>query len=671
MSPPQPVKSPHAGSTGTLATALAHAAALLAAQPQRAIEQAREILTAVPHEPRATLILASALRRCGELGAARQTLTELAVRQPKAAQVQLELGLVLAASGESKKSIAALLQATRLKPDLVEAWQALAEQYLLGGEDAAAASATAQQLRHATKEPALIEAAVALCDNKLAIAERLLRDFLKANPTNVAAIRMLAETGARLGRYGDAERLLARCLELAPGFTAARQNYAIVLHRQNKSVAAIAQIDMLLRDDPSNPSCRALKGAALGQIGEYEQAIACYEAVLQAFPHQPKAWMSYGHALKAVGRQRECIAAYQKSIALSPTLGEAYWSLANLKTFRFDAKQMHDMQAFLAQDRLTDEDRYHLHFTLGKALEDAQRYEESFAQYAAGNALRRKSIHYAADENSEHVRRSKAFFTGAFFAARQGQGCPAPDPIFIVGLPRSGSTLLEQILATHSAVEGTMELPDLIALARRLAGRRARAQASNYPEVLATLDPGALNELGQEYLERTRIQRKLGRPYFIDKMPNNFAHLGLLHLILPNARIIDARRHPLGCCFSVFKQHFARGQAFSYDLQELGRYYCDYIELMAHFDAVLPGRIHRVVYEQMVEDPEREIRRLLDYCGLPFEENCLLFHQNARAIRTASSEQVRQPIFRDGVDQWRHFEPWLGPLKSALGAVAQ
>jgi len=231
--------------------------------------------------------------------------------------------------------------------------------------------------------------------------------------------------------------------------------------------------------------------------------------------------------------------------------------------------------------------------------------------------------------------------------------------------------LLEQILATHSAVEGTMELPDLIALARRLAGRRARAQASNYPEVLATLDPGALNELGQEYLERTRIQRKLGRPYFIDKMPNNFAHLGLLHLILPNARIIDARRHPLGCCFSVFKQHFARGQAFSYDLQELGRYYCDYIELMAHFDAVLPGRIHRVVYEQMVEDPEREIRRLLDYCGLPFEENCLLFHQNARAIRTASSEQVRQPIFRDGVDQWRHFEPWLGPLKSALGAVAQ
>jgi tetratricopeptide (TPR) repeat protein len=381
--------------------------------------------------------------------------------------------------------------------------------------------------------------------------------------------------------------------------------------------------------------------------------------------------MSYGHALKAIGRQADCIAAYKKSIALAPTLGEAYWSLANLKTVRFEPQDIEAMRTFAAREKLADEDRYHLHFALGKALEDEGNYAESFQHYDAGNALRRKSITYDADETSDHVRRSKELFTSDFFAARAGQGNAAPDPIFIVGLPRSGSTLIEQILATHSAVEGTMELPDIIGIARRLSGRKSRSQTSNYPEMLATLDADALARLGGEYLERTRIQRKLGRASFIDKMPNNFAHVGLIHLILPNARIIDARRHPLGCCFSVFKQHFARGQAFSYEQTELGRYYVDYVDLMTHFDAVLPGRIHRVLYERMVSDPEREVRGLLDYCGLPFEEECLHFYRNSRAVRTASSEQVRQPIFRESVEQWRNFEPWLNPLKRALGPVLQ
>jgi hypothetical protein len=267
------------------------------------------------------------------------------------------------------------------------------------------------------------------------------------------------------------------------------------------------------------------------------------------------------------------------------------------------------------------------------------------------------------------VARSKAVLTADLFASRAGQGCPAPDPVFILGLPRSGSTLIEQILASHSAVEGTMELPDITAMARRLSGARTTREPSAYPEILATLDPGALKALGEEFLERTRVQRKTDRPFFIDKMPNNFAHLGLIALALPNARIIDARRHPLGCCFSGFKQHFARGQNFSYGLADIGRYYADYVELMAHFDAVLPGRVHRVIYESMVADPEREIRALLDYCGLPFEESCLNFHQNDRAVRTASSEQVRQPIFKDAVEHWQNYEPWLDPLKTALGPV--
>ncbi len=660
-----------AAPTGTLAAALAHAARLLDSNPAAAAEQAREILEAVPGHPQALLCLGAAQRRQGDLAAALATLEALAAAQPRAASVWLELGLVRAAQGEGRDAVTALRKATRLNPDFAEAWSALGEQHALLGDDAAAADATARQLRSATKDPKLLEAAGALCDGKLAVAERLLRDFLKADPNSIAALRMLAEVGARLGRYGDAEILLARCLELAPGFVAARHNYAVVLHRQNKSLDAIAQIEILQRSDPRNPAYRALKGAAYGQIGEYAQAIAAYEDVLKGFPNQPKVWMSYGHALKAVGRQADSVAAYRKSIALAPTLGEAWWSLANLKTVRFGRDDEEAMRAGLARDTLDGEDRYHLDFALGKALEDDGRYAEAFAHYAAGNALRRKSVVYDAEETSDHVRRSRAVFTPGFFAGRAGQGDPAPDPIFIVGLPRAGSTLVEQILATHSQVEGTMELPDIIAIARRLSGRKARSQASNYPEMLADLTAEQRAELGAEYLERTRVQRKTDRPFFIDKMPNNFAHAGLIHLILPKAKIVDARRHPLGCCFSAFKQHFARGQAFSYDLIELGRYYADYVALMTHMDAVLPGRIHRVLYETMVDDPEGEVRRLLAYCGLPFEAGCLQFHQNDRAVRTASSEQVRRPISREGVNQWRHFGPWLGPLETALGPVLQ
>jgi len=651
--------------------ALANASRLLAARPDKAAEQAREILTVVPRHPQALLILGTALRRTNEIHLACATLEALAALQPNSAQVLAELGLAVAACGETNKAIAALSRAAELNSASPEIWQALAEQFALAGDDARASEAVAQQIRTSVREPALVEAAIALIENRLSTAERGLKDFLKSQPSNVAAIRMLAEVAARLGRYGDAETLLARCLELAPQFAVARHNYAAVLHRQNRSTEAINQIDILLRTDPRNPAYRALKGAAFGQIGEYKRAIDCYEDVLRTFPNQPKAWLSYGHALKAVGRQDECIAAYKRCIALAPTLGEAYWSLANLKTFRFDDAEIAAMKAATARDSLSDEDRYHLDFSLGKALEDRGDFAGSFAHYAAGNSRRRKIVYYDAEETSDHVRRSKALFSTEFFSAREGWGNPAPDPIFIVGLPRAGSTLIEQILASHSAIEGTMELPDVTAIARRLSGRTSRSQSSNYPEILSTLDANALKGLGAEYLARTQIQRKQGKPHFIDKMPNNFAHIGLIHLMLPNARIIDARRHPLGCCFSAFKQHFARGQTFSYDLSELGRYYADYVDLMSHFDRVLPGRVHRVFYEQLVAEPEREVRLLLAYCGLPFENTCLRFYQNDRAVRTASSEQVRQPIFRDGIDQWRRFEPWLDPLKVALGPVLQ
>jgi len=592
---------PPTEAVGTIEVALAHAARLLAQDPQLAETQANEILKVAPEHPHALRLLGAALRRMGETEAAEQA-------------------------------------------------------YL-------------RSVKGSVKDPQMIAAANALVDNRLAYAEQVLRDRLKAQPTDVAAIRMLAETGMRLGRYEDAEKLLSRCVELAPGFTPARHNYATVLYRHNKPVEAIGQLDILLAADPDNPAYLNLKAAALGRIGEYEGAIQLYDRVLKAYPKHPKTWMSYGHALKTVGRQADAVDAYRRSLALAPNLGEAWWSLANLKTVTFSPEDVAEMEAQLGREELADDDRFHLHFALGKAFEDQGRYESSFRHYEQGNALRKYELSYEADETTTHVRRSKALFTPDFFAARAGQGSSAPDPIFIVGLPRAGSTLVEQILSSHSQVEGTQELPDIIAMARRLGGLAKKSSAGRYPDVLADLSARELYDLGEEYLSRAEVHRKLGRPFFIDKMPNNWAHLGLICLALPNAKIVDARRHPLGCGFSGFKQHFARGQGFTYDLTDIGRYYADYVELMAHFDAVLPGRVHRVIYEQMVSDPEAETRRLLDYCGLPFEEACLRFYENDRAVRTASSEQVRKPIFTDAADHWRNYDMWLGPLKTALGPV--
>ena len=521
------------------------------------------------------------------------------------------------------------------------------------------------------RDPRLLEAGAALNENRIPEAEALLKPYLKERPTDVAAIRMLAEVAARIGRFDDAEALLVRCLELAPGFSAARHNYAVVLHRQNKPVEALAEVERLLAQDPRNPNSRNLKGTILGRIGEYEQALELYAGVLAEYPKQAKVWMSYGHALKTAGRETTSIDAYQKCIGLVPGFGEAWWSLANLKTFRFQEPDVEAMIQQLTRGDLSDEDRFHFHFALGKALEDRGDVAKSFAHYAQGNQIRRSLAPYDAQENAEHVKRSKEILTRSFFDERSAYGARDRDPIFIVGLPRAGSTLIEQILSSHSAVEGTMELPDLVSIARELNGRPSRQQSARYPQILADLSPDQCRELGERYLRQTRIQRKTAAPHFIDKLPNNFAHVGLIHLILPNARIVDARRHPLGCCFSAYKQHFARGQNFTYDLRELGRYYRDYVELMAHFDEVLPGRVHRVLYEQMVDDTQNEVRRLLDYCGLPFEVECLRFYENSRAVRTASAQQVRQPIFRDAIDQWRRYDAWLDPLKEALGPVLE
>jgi predicted Zn-dependent protease len=654
---------------GTLAVALAHAARLLEKSPELAAEQAAEILKSAPNHPLATLLLGVARRVGGDAKAALQVLEPLAALHPQWALAQYELALAYGEGEHSAEAMSALRRALALKPEMGDAWRALGDQLTIAGDTVGADAAYAQGIKASTKDPRLLTAAAALCENNIPQAEALLRAHLKKYPTDVAALRMLAEVAARLGRYEDAGSLLTRCLELAPSFTAARHHRAIVLHRQNKPAAALREVTELLEKDPRNPAYNNLKAAILARIGELQDSIEIYAGILAEHPAQPKIWLSYGHALKTSGRENDCIAAYNKGIELLPSLGEAYWSLANLKTAQFTNEAVEAMRLQLRRPDLAVEDRLHFHFAMGKALEDKGEYAASFEHYAQGNQLRHAQLSYQPDEMSTHVKRVKSLYTAQFFSDRKHYGAAAQDPIFIVGLPRSGSTLLEQILSSHSLVEGTMELPDVAGIARSLFDRGKKSDTPGYSAVLAALDADQCRELGERYLAQTRIQRKTDAPFFIDKMPNNFAHIDLIQLALPRAKIIDARRHPLGCCFSGFKQHFARGQGFTYSLEDIGRYYRDYVELMAFFDVVLPGRIHRVIYESMIEDTESEVRRLLEYCGLPFEDGCLRFYENERAVRTASSQQVRQPIFREGVDHWRNFEPWLDPLKESLGNV--
>lgn len=654
--------------TNQLDVALAHAERLLGRDPLLAIEQADAILEAAPRHPRAEMVKARALQWQGkpEGDAAIQ---RLAREQPRWADAQFELGRLRAAAGEFERAIAAYRDALNLRDAFPLAWGALGDALYATGALIEADDAYANQIRTSTSDPVLMNAAAALCANKLAPAEAMLREHLKAQPTDVAAIRMLAEVGARLGRYGDSELLLRRVMELAPSFTAARHNLALVLLRQGKVLDALREIETLRRSEGDNPQYRNLQAAALARLGDYEGALAMYAEVIREQPREPRLWLSYGHALKTAGRTEEAVRAYREAAKLNPDFGDAYWSLANLKTFRFTADEMAAMRAALERD-LREDDRFHLHYALGKALEDAGDYERSFAQYAEGARRRRACVDYDPENISDQVQRIKALFTPDFIAAHRNMGAPARDTIFVVGLPRSGSTLIEQILSSHSLIEGTMELPDIGAMARELGERKLRSQPTKYPEVLADLGADQLRALGESYIERTRVQRRTSKPMFIDKMPNNWLHAGLIMLILPNAKIIDARRHPMATCFSAFKQHFARGQAFTYDLGELGRYYRDYVELMAHFDAVAPGRIYRVQYERLVADTEREVRQVLDYCGAPFDPACLAFYATERAVRTASSEQVRRPIYREGLEQWRHYESWLGPLREALGPAA-
>ena len=654
---------------GTLSVALSHGFSLLAREPAMAAEQAGEILKVFPDSAQALTLLGAARRRLGDHGGAIEALAAAVRLSPFSAEAILERGLAEAAAGESRRALNSVAHALQLDRRFVNAWRILADELLRAGDEDAAGVAYSRHVTASTKDPELLEAGAALHVGKLALAERRLKSYLMRAPTDVAAIRMLAELAARLGRYVDSQNLLQRAVELAPDFHAARHNLAIVALRQGAAERAVAEVERLLKISPKDPGYRTLQCAALSRLGDYERAIPQYRSLLKDHPNHPKSWMSFGHALKTVGKQAEAIEAYRKSVTLQPSLGEAYWSLANLKTVRLGDEDIAAMRAQLARDDLNEDDRLHLHFALGKALEDAGEFQESFANYDQGNEIGARRMKFDDEELGARRARLESAITLDLMRRRRNDGCPHPDPIFVLGMPRAGSTLIEQILSSHSMIEGTMELPDIIAITKRLTDETRNDGDNRYPACLATMSAAKLKALGEEYLERTRSQRRTDKPLFIDKMPNNFPHVGFIRLILPNAKIIDARRHPMACCFSNFKQHFAKGQNFSYGQERMAKFYRDYVLLMKHFDAVAPGAVYRVIHERLVENLESEVRALLDFIGVPFEPACLRFYETDRAVRTASSEQVRRPIFTEGLDHWKNYEPWLAPMKAGLGDI--
>jgi tetratricopeptide (TPR) repeat protein len=633
---------------------------------EEALAAAQALEAQVPENRDVLLSMALSQRFLKRIPDALATLERLEKTYPGFSRLFQERGQCHVALKQAEQAIEAFLRAVNINPALPASWTMLEGLYRLTGRQQDAANAAAHVATLRRLPPEVVTATSLFSDGELAPAESIIREFLLKAGDHIEAMRLLARIGRAHEVLNDAEILLEAVLKLAPDYQAARIDYAQVLLDRHKYGLALAELEQVLKSEPTNRLVRTLYATACVGLGEHEKAIGLYRSLLIDAPRAADVHLSIAHALKTLGRRDEAVESYQASAAAHPGYGDAYWSLANLKTYRFSDAQIDSMRAAESDSSTRTVDRYHLCFALGKAFEDRGAFENSYRYYERGNALKRAESRYRPEIVETNTRRQIQVCTREFFAARESFGVPDTDPIFILGLPRSGSTLLEQILASHSAVEGTQELADIPRIAAELQGRIPDFDNPRYPGVLESMSAEDFQTLGRKYLADTRLYRT-GKAYFIDKMPNNFRHIGLIHLMLPNARIIDARREPMACCFSNLKQLFATGQEFTYSIEDIARYYRTYLDLMGHWDTALPGRILRVQHEDVVEDLEGSVRRILDFCGLPFEPACIEFHKTERSVRTASSEQVRQPIFREGLDQWKNFEPWLEPLKVALG----
>ena len=660
-----------ATATAPLTAELAHIRGLIRRREfAEALSAGQEVLVEAPGERDALLFVAIAQRFLGRVPDALGTLATLAQHQPRFSRLHEERGHCFVALKQAPQAIDAFLLAVNINHALPASWSMLEGLYRMSGQadNAAMAASHVATLRKLPRE--VVAATGLFMDGDLDVAEPMVRSFLLQHGNEVEAMRLLARIGVARKVFDDAELLLAAVLQLAPDYRVARSEYAEVLIELQKYSQARRELDRLLREDPANsPHYQGLHAVTAVGLGEHERAVALYRDLIAAAPGDADLHLSLAHALKTLGRRNEAIESYRRAESCRPGFGDAYWSLANLKTYRFTDEELARLKALQTAPEIGVVDRYHLHFALGKALEDRGDFADSFHYYELGNALRHSKSNYRPEIIENNTRLQIEVCTREFFASRQGFGAPDRDPIFIVGLPRAGSTLIEQILASHSQVEGTQELANVQQLVANLRGRDPDPSNPRYPRILPELQADEVRRLGEQYLADTRVYRggKPGAPFFIDKMPNNFRHLGLIRLMLPNARIIDARREPMACCFSNLKQLFAKGQEFTYSNEDIARYYRTYLQLMQHWDAVLPGWILRVQHEDLVDDLEGNVRRILEFCGLDFEPQCIEFYKTVRSVRTASSEQVRQPIYREGLDHWKHFEPWLGPLKDALG----
>lgn len=638
--------------------------ALRAGRFETALERAKELFGQNAEDGEALYLAAVAARYAKRFDEAERHLADLHGAMPEYGRAWQEQGHLALARGGERAALSSFMRATRFNPALEASWREQARLLEKEGRSAEARTARRHHERLTKLSRELVAVTNHLAEGRLARAEEICRHYLRANPRDVEGMRLLARIGIELGILDDAEFLLESAVAFEPDDIQLRLDYIDALRRRQKFAGALEQAEQLHARDPDSPIFQSRLAIELIQTGDYDRGLEMFDAVLERLPRDPASLTSKGHALKTKGERQEAEESYRKAIAAKPDHGDAWYALANLKTYRFDETEIVALRDQAARADLAFMDRVHLNFALAKALEDEGEYAESFARYDEGNALKGAQVRYSADTMSAELGRQREYCTPELFERHAGSGHPAPDPIFILGLPRAGSTLLEQILASHSQIDGTLELPNILAQAHKLRGRKAGEP--RYPSGLHDLSSEQLEKFGENFIRDTQIHR--GRaPFFIDKMPNNFRHIGLIHLILPNAKIIDARRAPMDCCFSGFKQLFAEGQEFTYGLTEIGRYYADYVQLMNHWDAVLPGKVLRVQHEDVLDDLEEQTRRMLDYLGLPFEEACLGFHKTNRAVRTASSEQVREPINRKGQGAWKPFEPWLDPLKSALG----
>jgi tetratricopeptide (TPR) repeat protein len=631
-----------------------------------ALRAAEALAVKVPENRDVLYLIAVSLRFLGKIPEALAALERLEQLHPRFSRLYQERGHCYVALRDAPQAIDAFLKGVNINPALPASWGLLEGLYRMTGQPENARTAAAHIATLKDLPPEILTATGLFSDGDWLPAENMVRAYLLKHGNHVEGMRLLARIGMERNVLDDAEILLEAVLTLAPDYHAARYDYARVLLERHKYLRTREELEKLLKLEPKNRTYLTLYATAIVGLGEHEKAIELYRELLADAPQAADLNLSIAHSLKTLGRRQEAIEAYHAAAAARPNFGDAYWSLANLKTYRFGEGEIARMRAEESSPGTALVDRYHLCFALGKALEDQGKFEESFRYYERGNAFKRSESRYRPEIIEQNTRLQIEICRAELFSRHEGAGAPNPDPIFIVGLPRAGSTLLEQVLASHSRVEGTQELADIPRMVLDLQGRDPDLEHPRYPGALMGLSSEQLLRLGEKYLADTRVFRT-DKPYFIDKMPNNFRHIGLIHLILPNAKIIDARREPMACCFSNLKQLFASGQEFTYSITDIARYYRTYLELMRHWELVLPGKVLRVQHEEVVDDLEGNVRRILDFCGLDFEPGCVEFHKTERSVRTASSEQVRQPIFRDGLDQWKNYEPWLEPLKDALG----